>query len=253
MSTRDDILNKLRTSLNQPTLRFPSYDPQPLHQGEQMVIAEARRGDLKILAERFGSELEALHGSYELASSVAAARMALIRTIQTWIEEEVSSRKGPREETGFDRSILGWSADQLLIPGLGEALADLELNLISPDDLTTSESRESVHQIRIGVTSVEAAIASTGTMLMTSSSPGTNHSASLLPYRHVALIPFSRLYPTIESWLAKQRQDGRLVETIRRHANLSLISGPSKFADIEGSLTLGLHGPRFVHAILFDA
>ncbi|MBV7331969.1 LUD domain-containing protein [Chloroflexi bacterium TSY] len=251
MSARDDILNKLRNSLDQPTLRFPSYDPQPLSQGEQIVVAEAR-GDLEMLAERFGSELEALHGSYELASSVAAARMALIRTIQTWIEEEASSRKGAREETGFERSILGWSAAQLLIPGIGEALADLELNLISPDDLTTAESRESVRQIRIGVTSVEAAIASTGTMLMLSSSPGTNRSASLLPYRHVALIPFSRLYPTIESWLAKQRQGSQLVEMIRHHANLSLISGPSKSADIEGALTLGVHGPRFVHAILFD-
>ena len=31
---------------------------------------------------------------------------------------------------------------------------------------------------------------------------GRSRTASLLPFHHTALIPFSRLYPTIEAWLA---------------------------------------------------
>jgi hypothetical protein len=74
----------------------------------------------------------------------------------------------------------------------------------------------------------------------------------LLPFRHVALIPFSRIYRNFEEWLAEQRELGTLVDTFRNRANLTLISGPSKSADIEMNMTLGVHGPKFVHAILFD-
>jgi hypothetical protein len=82
--------------------------------------------------------------------------------------------------------------------------------------------------------------------------PGTSRSASLLPFRHIALIPFSSLYRNFEEWLAERREAGTLIDTIRNRSNLTMISGPSKSADIEMNLTLGVHGPKFVHAILFD-
>jgi L-lactate utilization protein LutC len=98
---------------------------------------------------------------------------------------------------------------------------------------------------------VEAAFASTGSMLMIADE-GASRAASLLPFRHIALIPFSRLYPTLEAWLAAQRAAGDLADRLRSRANWTLITGPSKSADIESNLTLGVHGPKFVHAILFE-
>ncbi len=76
------------------------------------------------------------------------------------------------------------------------------------------------------------------------SGPTTSRVASLLPFRHMALIPFERLYPTMESWLREQREANTLADFLREHANVAMISGPSKSADIEMNLTLGVHGPN---------
>jgi L-lactate dehydrogenase complex protein LldG len=153
--------------------------------------------------------------------------------------------------TGQERSILAWAPERLLLDHIQPALEDLGLKLVTPADLQSGEQREQVRHIRYGVTGVEAAFASTGSMLVVSG-PDTPRAASLLPFRHVALIPFSRLYRTMEEWLAVQREAGKLAELYRSHANVTMITGPSKSADIEMNLTLGVHGPKYVHAILFD-
>ena len=251
MSTRDEILEKIRQPLREPTLRFPALNAPPLTSEERMTVTEAR-GEFLQLAQRFGEELKALQGSFEIVDSPSAARMACIRTIQQWMQEEVDERKGLALQTGQEHSVLAWEPAQLPILGLAESFADMKIQLVAPDDLTTPESRDAIRLIRYGLTGVEAALASTGSMLMLSSAAGTSRSASLLPYRHLALIPFDRLYPTMESWVADKRQTGKLVDLLRNNANISMITGPSKSADIEGNLTLGVHGPRYIHAILFD-
>ncbi len=146
---------------------------------------------------------------------------------------------------------MSWHPDHLPVDGLAESLADVGWTLVYPEDLTTPESREAVRFIRFGLTGVEAAFAATGSMLVLTGA-GRSRTASLLPFRHIALIPFSRLYPTIEAWLAERRAQGELVDLLRERAAWHMITGPSKSADIEMNLTLGVHGPKFVHAILFD-
>jgi L-lactate dehydrogenase complex protein LldG len=249
-SARDEILGKLRASLARPDLRFPPLITPMLTSETRMSVTRAD-GGLEELAERFGAELTALHGTFEIADTATEARLAMINRIMTWMEQEQSERKGAHVVTGQERSILAWTASNLPIDNIDMALEDLGLKLIAPTDLRSTESRDKVRHIRCGVTGVEAAFAATGSMLMLAG-PGTNRSASLLPFRHVALIPFSRLYRNFEEWLSEQREAGTLVDTFRNRANITMISGPSKSADIEMNLTLGVHGPKFVHAILFD-
>ena len=249
-TARDDILSNLRATLARPDLRFPPVGAEPLTSVTRMTVTSAE-GDLPLLAHRFGEELTALHGSYEIAQTPTEARLALISHLITWIEQEEAERKGAVIATGQERSVLAWSSDQLPLDGLGPALNDLGLKLIAPINLRAGPGRDQVRHIRYGVSGVSAAFAATGSMLMIAG-PGTNRVASLLPFRHLALIPFSRLYPTLEDWLAEQRNAGKLDQIYRTRANLTLITGPSKSADIEMNLTLGVHGPKFVHAILFD-
>lgn len=253
MSTRDDILNNLRSTLNRPELRFPPANPQPLTAETRMAVGiiEEGKGDDRALAERFGRELETLHGSYEILDTPSEARMALMNRLIGWVAAEEAGRKGAHFETGQDRMVLCWADDALPISGIAETMADMNLEFISPEQLNSAAERDAVKYIRYGLTGVEAAFAATGSMLVMSGSD-TSRSASLLPLRHIALIPFSRLYPTIEAWLAEQRAAEKLHDLVREKANLSLITGPSKSADIEMNLTLGVHGPKYVHAILFD-
>jgi L-lactate dehydrogenase complex protein LldG len=249
MTARDVILDKLRTTLARPDLRFPPQQVEPLTAETRMTVTTAAGSKLD-LARRFGVELEKLYGSFEIVDSAAEARMALITRLQAWIAEEIQQAKGVRLGVGYERHILSWRPDALPVPGLAEALQDVELTVVTPTELRSPESREAVRYIRYGLTGAEAAFASTGSLLV-ASGPQTPRSASLLPIRHIALVPIERLHPTMEDWLRTQRQEGTLVSLLRDHANLVLISGPSKSADIEMNLTLGVHGPRYVHAILF--
>jgi L-lactate dehydrogenase complex protein LldG len=249
MSTRDEILQKLRTTLARPDLRFPPAEPQPLTSETRMTVTSAE-GDKLALAHRFGAELQKLHGSFEIVESAAEARLALVMRLQSWIAAEAEQAKGVRLGLGYERQILGWHPDALPVAGVADTLRDLDLTLVTPKELRSPESREAVRYIRYGLTGAEAAFASTATLVV-AATPQTYRSASLLPLRHIALVPFERLYPTMEDWLRDYRAEGTLTDFVRSHANIALISGPSKSADIEMNLTLGVHGPKFVHVILF--
>jgi hypothetical protein len=83
-TTREDILNRLRATLARPDLRFPPPQPEPLHPAQRMAVTAAE-GGYEELAARFGQELEALYGSYEIAETVAEARLALINRLMSWM------------------------------------------------------------------------------------------------------------------------------------------------------------------------
>jgi L-lactate dehydrogenase complex protein LldG len=94
----------------------------------------------------------------------------------------------------------------------------------------------------IGLTGCEAALAETGSLAMTAG-PGRPRTPSLLPYVHVAVVRSSDLVLGM----------GEFFERYRAHAELPylvFITGPSRTADIELSLTLGVHGPGKVVVVL---
>jgi len=96
----------------------------------------------------------------------------------------------------------------------------------------------------VGITGAFCAIAETGT-LMTLSGMETPATVSLLPETHIAIVQASRIVRGMEeAWrLARAELDG-----LPRAVNF--ISGPSRTADIEQTVTLGAHGPYRVHIIL---
>jgi L-lactate dehydrogenase complex protein LldG len=88
----------------------------------------------------------------------------------------------------------------------------------------------------IGVTGCHAAIAETGSLVLLSGA-GTARTVSLLPAVHVALLRPEDFVPTMAEYFAVDAT---------RMANRScctFVTGPSRTADIELSLTIGVHGP----------
>lgn len=96
----------------------------------------------------------------------------------------------------------------------------------------------------VGITGAFCAIAETGT-LMTLSGADTPPSVSLLPETHVALVSRARIVAGMEeAWQLLRTERGALPRAV------NFISGPSRTADIEQTVILGVHGPYRVHVVL---
>jgi L-lactate dehydrogenase complex protein LldG len=107
-----------------------------------------------------------------------------------------------------------------------------------------AESRRPVGEDRVGITGAFCAVAETGTLVMLSG-PTTPPAVSLVPETHVAVVPVERIVEALENaWALLRAERGKLPRAV------NLISGPSRTADIEQTVTLGAHGPSRVHIIL---
>jgi len=96
----------------------------------------------------------------------------------------------------------------------------------------------------VGITGAFCAIAETGTLMMLSGEQ-TPPSTSLLPETHIAVVSRSRIVAGMEDAWAMLR-----AEQVTLPRAVNFISGPSRTADIEQTVTLGAHGPYRVHIIL---
>jgi L-lactate dehydrogenase complex protein LldG len=68
--------------------------------------------------------------------------------------------------------------------------------------------------------------------------------ASLIPLVHIALLPVDRIFESQMHWMARGNVD------LSGAANVVYVTGPSRTADIEQHLNLGVHGPRAVHIVI---
>jgi L-lactate dehydrogenase complex protein LldF len=163
--------------------------------------------------ERFEAELKALDGKF-----IACNQDELEAKILALLKD-----KGVSE-------IMSWEANQLP-EGLAEGLQNQGISMDFKGDPA----------IKVGLTGAQAAIAETGTLVL-ASGPGRPGSTSLLPEVHIAVLHEKDIYYNLPQVLKLQE--------IREAASVALISGPSRTADIEMTLTIGVHGPGEVFVFL---
>ncbi len=106
------------------------------------------------------------------------------------------------------------------------------------------EARPSRGDDLVGITSTFCAVADTGTLMLLSGAD-THAATSLLPETHIAVVPVERVVPLMEDGFALLR-----AEKGEAPRAVNFVSGPSRTADIEQTVTLGAHGPYRVHLIL---
>ncbi|MFC4306527.1 LutC/YkgG family protein [Cohnella boryungensis] len=97
----------------------------------------------------------------------------------------------------------------------------------------------------LGVVLVDHAAAYTSSMVVLSS-PDKGRSVSLLPTVLMAILPVERLQTRLGEVMTRFDASGR--ENLP--AGIHFISGPSRSSDIENDLTIGVHGPGVVYALL---
>lgn len=132
------------------------------------------------------------------------------------------------------RTILSWDTAQLPYDA-GDCLQGEKV-------FFGSDHKEIQGAADIGLTGCENALAETGTLAMTSG-PGRPRSASLMPMTHVAVIRRRDILLGMGQYFEKAGTETRLPYVV-------FITGPSRTADIELSLTLGVHGPGRLIAII---
>ncbi|HTZ16977.1 MAG TPA: LUD domain-containing protein [Dissulfurispiraceae bacterium] len=95
----------------------------------------------------------------------------------------------------------------------------------------------------VTIEEVSAAIAETGSIIIMCDDGGAKTAqASLLPLRHVAIVPREKIFASLEDFFAKV--------SAPPPASITFITGPSRTTDIELELAIGVHGPGRVDIIV---
>lgn len=168
------------------------------------------------LAAQFQQALQQAHGEVALVASWAGAMGQLWQ----WLAELAPGRIVVQAEPPLDKVAWGVSRPDMEWFVVGQSAGNLRAFCAAAD---------------IGLSLADGALAETGSVVI-SSGPGKSRLATLLPPVHIAIVPPGRITTDLFTWTASQVGP--------RPANITLISGPSKTADIEQTMAIGVHGPK---------
>ena len=154
--------------------------------------------------------------------------------VETHVENSEEAVQARVASVVAGKKILSWDEDQLPY-GAAKCL----------QGETVYFGRDSKHEqakADIGLSGCEAVLAETGSLAMISG-PGKPRTASLLPYVHLVVIRRDSIVFSMGEFFEEFKKHGQL-------PYLVFITGPSRTADIELALTLGVHGPGKIIAII---
>lgn len=164
----------------------------------------------KVIAERIGADVHRFPSKKE---AIEALRGLCDK-------EKVEDKAG---------SLAVWAACPVLDQGVQEEFAKIP-------GVKLTATREDAAAALIGISQVDWALADTGSLVQYASAVD-KRIVSMLPEIHVAFLPTEKILPDMPSWIEKN-------DPAALDGYMAVISGPSRTADIERVLTIGVHGPR---------
>jgi len=143
-------------------------------------------------------------------------------------ESELDSALKVLVEEQNIRKATAWETPHLRRLGIAEILNSLSVELVSPN-----ASKHEMALCDLGITEADYLLPETGTLVLRSSAEKPR-GVSLLPRVHLAIVRPEMLRPDMHQVFAEAKDDHYLV----------FITGASRTADIELTVTLGVHGPK---------
>jgi L-lactate dehydrogenase complex protein LldF len=200
-------------------------DFSPKKPEQEDVATQPRSSSQVDVVARFKQALEALGGTFIDCSEEQAPQLVVARL----------------HKLGA-RSLLAWGRQEPVLDAVLQCVQEAGFEVREPDlpaggGRLRYERLADLEDAGAGLTGAVAGLADTGTLVVPAG-PSRSQLASLLPPVHIALLSAGEIYETMADWLA-DGGDSTLISA----SNVSLISGPSRTADIEMTLTIGVHGP----------
>jgi L-lactate dehydrogenase complex protein LldG len=205
-TAREEILDRIRAAIPQDAEAAPL--PAPAYNREGILSREAR---LALLRDRL-LDYDADVVDIELESDLPVAIAAALR------------------KAGEERVVVAAEFPAAWLPEGFAFTVDHDLAI------------DALNRIQAVVTTCEAAIASTGTILLVHGGAQGRRAITLLPDHHICVLRRDQVFELVpEAWESIAAKGARPITTI---------SGPSATSDIEMTRIRGVHGPRRLTVIL---
>lgn len=121
------------------------------------------------------------------------------------------------------------------------------VGILSGVEVVELGDREQLLDCDAGLSGAQWGISETGTLVLASDAE-RHRLVSLLPPVHVAVLSATRILGGLEEALQQVARGGS--EALPRA--VTLVTGPSRTADIELTLVVGVHGPKELHVIVLQ-
>jgi L-lactate dehydrogenase complex protein LldG len=150
------------------------------------------------------------------------------------------------EERGAEKAVLCSRAYEAFAQEVFRELDEAGITVLEPEKGNRAGYERFAAQADVGVVFASAGVAVTGTAVV-EGVPAQPRLPGILPPTLLVVVRRSTIFPTLEDALS-QLSERNTTDNLPQ--NSSLLTGPSKSADIGMELVTNVHGPGDVHALV---